>query len=109
MADEKPRNIPLVPELTVTLLCSPVANKSLLTSDLASSLSASLIELKTMFVTLCFQKLNCNSSHGLLVDCGSELKQFGCFVLLLSQHYLLLLRQMRSVLLFPPQNGNDVV
>ena len=36
----------LSPELTVTLLCSPVANKSLLTSDLASSMSASLIYLQ---------------------------------------------------------------
>ncbi len=46
---------------------SSVANKSLLTSVFASSVSASLIALKNMFVTLCLQKLNCISSHGLLV------------------------------------------
>ena len=37
----------------------------MLTSDLASSLSANLMELSTMFVTLCFQNLNCTSFHGL--------------------------------------------
>ncbi len=44
----------LSPELTVTLLCSPVEDKSLLTSVFESSFNASLMWLKAMLVTLCF-------------------------------------------------------
>jgi hypothetical protein len=61
------RRFRLSPEVTVTLLWSPVENSSLLTSVDVSSFSANLMELRTMLVTLCFQKVNCTSSHGLVL------------------------------------------
>jgi hypothetical protein len=73
----------LSPELTVTLLCSPVEDTSLLTSVFESTFNASLMVLKTMFVIhLMLPKVELHIVPW-VTGGYSELKQLGCLVLLL--------------------------
>ncbi len=84
-------------------------NRSLLTSVFASSLSANLIERAQHHVRyLVLPKVELHLISW-VASRSSELKQLGCFALLLCQHRLLLFRQVGSVMPFPPQNGDDVI
>jgi hypothetical protein len=75
MANQQSGEIPFVARgHRDIVVITRVENSSLLTSVDVSSFNASLIELRTMLVTLCFQKVNCTSPPGISVS-SSELEQ----------------------------------
>ncbi len=98
-----PAKFLLSPEVTVTLLWSPVANNSLFTSDDVSSLlSASRMNDAEKYVGHLVLPEGELYLVPRVIAGGSELKQLGRFVLLLSEHCLLLiLRQVWCVAFFP--------